>query len=346
MPPARVAGPGQVERATGPRGAGSAGGVRPGGTRPRPTSRSSASSTSGGPYDLATKQSAPRRLLYDSKDLVTHAVCVGMTGSGKTGLCLGADRGGAARRHPRAHHRSEGRPPEPLPDLPGSPSGGLRPVGQRGRRPAQGVSPSSVRRDSRPSSGGRGWRRGDRTARGSGACATRPTSSCTRPAARRGCRCRSSSRSRAPAGRRARRRGALPRADRDHRDEPPRAPRRSRPTRSGAGSTSCSRRLFETAWRDGRDLDLPALIQQIQNPPVDQGGRARSRRVLPREGPLRAGDAGSTTSWPPRASTPGSRASRSTSARSSTRPRASRAPRSSRSPTCRTPSGCSSSRSC
>ena len=27
-------------------------------------------------------------LLYDSKDLVTHAACVGMTGSGKTGLCL------------------------------------------------------------------------------------------------------------------------------------------------------------------------------------------------------------------------------------------------------------------
>ena len=27
-------------------------------------------------------------LLYDSKDLVTHAVCLGMTGSGKTGLCL------------------------------------------------------------------------------------------------------------------------------------------------------------------------------------------------------------------------------------------------------------------
>jgi phage host-nuclease inhibitor protein Gam len=27
-------------------------------------------------------------LLYDAKDLVTHAVCVGMTGSGKTGLCI------------------------------------------------------------------------------------------------------------------------------------------------------------------------------------------------------------------------------------------------------------------
>ncbi|MFQ3671932.1 MAG: DUF87 domain-containing protein, partial [Verrucomicrobiia bacterium] len=27
-------------------------------------------------------------LLYDSRHLTTHAVCVGMTGSGKTGLCL------------------------------------------------------------------------------------------------------------------------------------------------------------------------------------------------------------------------------------------------------------------
>ena len=28
-------------------------------------------------------------VLYDSQDLTTHAVCIGMTGSGKTGLCLG-----------------------------------------------------------------------------------------------------------------------------------------------------------------------------------------------------------------------------------------------------------------
>src|SRR5688572_31628067 len=27
-------------------------------------------------------------LLYDSRDLTTHAVCIGMTGSGKTGLCV------------------------------------------------------------------------------------------------------------------------------------------------------------------------------------------------------------------------------------------------------------------
>ncbi|MBM3501308.1 MAG: ATP-binding protein, partial [Armatimonadetes bacterium] len=38
--------------------------------------------------DPATKKVGAAPLLYDSKDLVTHAVCVGMTGSGKTGLCL------------------------------------------------------------------------------------------------------------------------------------------------------------------------------------------------------------------------------------------------------------------
>ncbi|MGI8735324.1 MAG: ATP-binding protein [Pyrinomonadaceae bacterium] len=42
----------------------------------------------GRPYDLRDKKPKDGLLLYDSKDLVTHAVCVGMTGSGKTGLCL------------------------------------------------------------------------------------------------------------------------------------------------------------------------------------------------------------------------------------------------------------------
>src|SRR6478672_5089988 len=37
-------------------------------------------------YDLASRTRQPDPVLYDSKDLVTHAVCVGMTGSGKTGL--------------------------------------------------------------------------------------------------------------------------------------------------------------------------------------------------------------------------------------------------------------------
>src|SRR3990172_1908124 len=40
-------------------------------------------------HDLRTgEMDAARPLLYDAKDLTTHALCVGMTGSGKTGLCL------------------------------------------------------------------------------------------------------------------------------------------------------------------------------------------------------------------------------------------------------------------
>ena len=38
-------------------------------------------------YDAATRELGAD-LLYDSRDLTTHAVCIGMTGSGKTGLCL------------------------------------------------------------------------------------------------------------------------------------------------------------------------------------------------------------------------------------------------------------------
>ncbi|NWG08456.1 MAG: DUF87 domain-containing protein [Chloroflexi bacterium] len=39
-------------------------------------------------YDLEAQKAKDELLLYDSKDLTTHAVCVGMTGSGKTGLCI------------------------------------------------------------------------------------------------------------------------------------------------------------------------------------------------------------------------------------------------------------------
>ncbi len=37
-------------------------------------------------YDMQERKVQPNLLLYESKDLTTHAVCLGMTGSGKTGL--------------------------------------------------------------------------------------------------------------------------------------------------------------------------------------------------------------------------------------------------------------------
>ena len=39
-------------------------------------------------HDMEAGETTDDLLLYDSKDLTTHAVCVGMTGSGKTGLCM------------------------------------------------------------------------------------------------------------------------------------------------------------------------------------------------------------------------------------------------------------------
>jgi hypothetical protein len=39
-------------------------------------------------YRQGSGEASEELLLYDSRDLTTHAVCVGMTGSGKTGLCV------------------------------------------------------------------------------------------------------------------------------------------------------------------------------------------------------------------------------------------------------------------
>ncbi|MDB6140179.1 MAG: hypothetical protein JWO94_3251, partial [Verrucomicrobiaceae bacterium] len=39
-------------------------------------------------YDLDARQPKDELVMYDSKDMVTHGVVLGMTGSGKTGLCL------------------------------------------------------------------------------------------------------------------------------------------------------------------------------------------------------------------------------------------------------------------
>ena len=43
----------------------------------------------GSNYNIQNKEISGASVNYDSRDLTTHAVCVGMTGSGKTGLCVG-----------------------------------------------------------------------------------------------------------------------------------------------------------------------------------------------------------------------------------------------------------------
>jgi hypothetical protein len=43
----------------------------------------------GAEYDVEAGRVSERVVNYDARDLTTHGVCVGMTGSGKTGLCIG-----------------------------------------------------------------------------------------------------------------------------------------------------------------------------------------------------------------------------------------------------------------
>src|SRR3954463_12076959 len=51
-------------------------------------------------YDPAAARTTTDLVLYDSKDLVTHALCVGMTGSGKTGLGIAVIEGAARGSRP------------------------------------------------------------------------------------------------------------------------------------------------------------------------------------------------------------------------------------------------------
>jgi hypothetical protein len=68
-------------------------------------------------YDMGTKQLQENLVLYDSRDLVTHAVVVGMTGSGKRALHF---------------DRSQRRPDQPAVDLPIPARRGLSAVDQHG----------------------------------------------------------------------------------------------------------------------------------------------------------------------------------------------------------------------
>src|SRR4026207_1949134 len=77
----------------------------------------------GRPYDPQGKKAQDGLLLYDSKDLVTHAVCVGMTGSGKTGLCLALIEEAAIDGIPATLIDPQRELATPLRTTPGSPRG-------------------------------------------------------------------------------------------------------------------------------------------------------------------------------------------------------------------------------
>ena len=244
--------------------------------------------------------------MYDSRDLTTHAVCVGMTGSGKTGLGISLLEEAAHRQGmPVIAIDPQGRPGQPAAHLSRSLSGRrisspgwTRPVGRGGKGT---VGRAAFAAEARPRPGSKGLADSGRGSASASARlkASRPILRSTRRAARRGCRspmlrvvharrrtpcsadadlyARSTSRAWSPAC------STLVGIDADPVDS-----RRAHPAVVGRSTAT---------WQQGRhSLDLAGLIGAIQNPPHRQ-----NRRVLdlesfyPVEGPLRARHGASTT---------------------------------------------------
>ena len=95
-------------------------------------------------------------MLYDSKDLVTHAVCVGMTGSGKTGLCLALLEEAAIDGIPAILIDPKGDLANLLLTFPQSARRGFLPVDQPGRCRARRASRRKTMPTNRPSL----WKKG------------------------------------------------------------------------------------------------------------------------------------------------------------------------------------------
>ena len=207
---------------------------------------------------------------YDSKHLTTHAVCVGMTGSGKTGLCLSLLEEAALDGIPAIAIDPKGDLGNLLLAFPELEPSDFRPWIETSEAARQQMSP-----DEFAASQAELWRKGlAKWDEGPGA----------NPEVRRRGRARDLHArlqrrysdhgpevvSRAAAGARCRWR-CVSRADCvgdfglagavGHRCRPGPQPR-----------AHFSVERDRASWRDGRDLDLAQLIQQIQRPPFDKIG--------------------------------------------------------------------------
>lgn len=209
-------------------------------------------------------------LLYDAKDLTTHAVCVGMTGSGKTGLCVTLLEEAAIDGIPAIAIDPKGDLCNLLLAFPGLSAEEFRPWVDEGEAAREGRTP-----DEHAEVVAGQWRQGladsgqdgARVARfrdAVDACIYTPGSEAGRPLSV------------------LRSLGAPPpavAADGDALRERIQAAVSGLLALLGVAADPIRSRehilvskVVERAWSAGRDLDLPALIREIQSPPFDKVG--------------------------------------------------------------------------
>jgi hypothetical protein len=220
-------------------------------------------------YDVAAGRALDEPILYDSRDLVTHAVCVGMTGSGKTGLCLSLIEEAAIDGVPVIAIDPKGDIGNLLLTFPNLAATDFRPWIDEDEARRQGVTP-----DAFAAAEAEKWRAGLSEWGQDGARIARLRAAAElaiyTPGSRAGLPVSILSSFAAP---------------------PPAARGDSEAMAERAGTTATSllslagldagprsrehtlvASLFATAWGEGRDLDLASLIQQVQSPPFAKVG--------------------------------------------------------------------------
>jgi hypothetical protein len=224
----------------------------------------------GRPYDLAARTPQEGLILYDSRDLVTHAVCVGMTGSGKTGLCLALLEEAAIDGIPALIIDPKGDLANLLLTFPHLSPAEFRPWIDEDDARRRGVAPDAfaAAEAERWANGLAGWQqdaaRIARLREAADAVIYTPGSHAGIPVS-------------------VLRSFAAP--PREVRDDPESMRERVGTTATGllglAGVDADPIRsrehilistILDAAWRESRDLDMAALIQQIQSPPVAKVG--------------------------------------------------------------------------
>ncbi len=228
--------------------------------------------------DLATGQTTDELVLYDSRDLLTHGVCVGMTGSGKTGLCVSIIEEAAIDGVPVIAIDPKGDLGNLLLTFPRLAAEDFRPWIDEDEARRAGVSPDdyAAQQAKTWSSGLAEW--GEDGARIERLRAAADFVIYT-PGSRAGLPVSIVRSFAAPA--------ESIRSDTEALAERAAGTATSLLDLAGATSAARSREhtlvstLLTTAWGQGQDLDLAALIQQIQTPPFDKVGVADLESFFP-----------------------------------------------------------------